>query len=174
MKESPFPSSEWCTAHGMHAVSKCTCGKLRLLLVIHRSAGTGSKRAPPQMHRDCSTVHRPELVGWEGTHSLPSLTFVMCWVWQPSLSCLHGISKRGICSGKVKWLLVLMLPHHSKMKKKNPGRLCQVLYTTETVKGENIWLLMIRTTEDSSKNRSNQVDVKQKAVAEVIEVLVWT
>lgn len=61
-----------------------------------------------------------------------------------------------------------------KNEKKNPGRLCQVLYTTETVKGENIWLLMIRTTEDSSKNRSNQVDVKQKAVAEVIEVLVWT
>lgn len=32
----------------------------------------------------------------------------------------------------------------------------------------------MRTAEDSSKNRSNQVNIGQKAVAEVVKVLVWT
>lgn len=137
---SPFPSSEWCTAHGMQAVSKCTCGKLGLPLLIHTSAGTGRIS---HLHQCTETVLLCTDQNWWGEREHTpyplSLTFVVCWVWQPSSRCLHGISKRGVCPGKVKWLLLLMLPCHSKMKKTpKPRRLCQVLYRTETKGGKHL------------------------------------
>lgn len=46
-----------------------------------------------------------------------TLSFVTYWVWQGKPRCLHGTSKRGICPGKVKRLLLLLLPCHSKVKK---------------------------------------------------------
>lgn len=45
-------------------------------------------------------------------------------------------------------------------------------FTEQKLKGESIWVLIIRTTKESSKNMSNQIDVGQKA--EITEVLVWT
>lgn len=45
-------------------------------------------------------------------------------------------------------------------------------FTEQKLKGESIWVLIIRTAKDSSKNMSNQMDVGQKA--EITEVLIWT
>lgn len=152
----------------MQAVSKCTCGKLELPLLIHRSAGTGRKSAPPPMHRDYPTVHGPEWVEWEGTHSV----LLRTGFGRVNQDACMELVKEGCVLGRLKGCCFYCCPVTQKWKK--PRRLCQVLYRTEMVKGENIWVLIMRTTEDSSKNRSNQVNIGQKAVAEVVKVLVWT
>lgn len=68
----------------------------------------------------------------------------------------------------------LSLKNEKKKQKQPKPEDFVKFFTEQKLKGENIWVLIIRTPEDSSKNRSNEVDVEQKAAAEVIKVLVWT
>lgn len=63
----------------------------------------------------------------------------------------------------------LSLKNEKKTQKTTKPEDFGKFFTEQKVKGENVWVLMIRTTKDSSKNRSNQVNVGQKAVAEVIK-----